>query len=63
MKQFIDSKNMSRQECEACGRLYNFSDLRLTATVDGELLLCNNCYNQILRSVKYQKKSSDERKE
>ena len=53
MRQFYyDNKNNGKQECEICGKLCNFKYMRTEHTVDGDLLICNGCYNNLKKETK-----------
>lgn len=56
MKQYYyDDKGIDKQQCEMCGRFLSFKDMRVQHTVDGDLLVCNNCFNTLKKEIKENK--------
>lgn len=47
MKQYYMKSNDVKQECEVCGKIFNYKDIIFTQTVDGDIAVCNKCYTKI----------------
>lgn len=55
MKQYYEKSNDVKQECEICGKLFNYKDIIFTQTIDGNIAVCNKCFTRIKRNSENKK--------
>lgn len=47
MIKIVDTRKAAACKCEICDKVKRYKDLVEYATVDGTMMVCKNCYNQL----------------